>query len=160
MSTWVFQTQRTFPYSYFPETTSRNGRGAGLSKKQLPQTQQHILWSHARRNWICDLVQGQGPKMRHHSLWCPEFDEILTSFLSRYSWKPLWRIYQGYGHSLGTTNTGHICQVQKQQPQQNQILKPGNSVTKKWEPKGRYRSSDGKLGLQKTPSEMWQQPAK
>lgn len=90
-----------FPYSYLPETTSRNRRGVGLSKQHPPQTQECILWSHAHMNWICDLVQGQGPKMRHNSLWFPEFHEVLTSFLSRYSWKPLWKVYHSYGHSLG-----------------------------------------------------------
>lgn len=125
------QTQRMFPYSYFPETTCRNRKGARLSEKQPPQTRECILQSRAHMNWICDIVQGQGPKMGHHSLWFPEFDEVLTSFLGIYSWKPLWSIYQGYGHSLGDYEHRARLSSTKAAATQNQILKSGNSITKK-----------------------------
>lgn len=56
-----------------------------------------------------------------------EFDEVLTSFLGRYSWKPLWRIYQSYGHSLGNQK----CWACLSSTKAAATAKPENIITKK-----------------------------
>lgn len=152
----TFQTQRMVPYSYFPKTTFRNGREVGLSKKQPPNTQEHILCSHAHVNWICGLVQGQGPKMRHHSFRFPEFNwpvssvDIADSLCEEFTrvMDILWGL-QTLGVSVKHKSSSHS-------KSRSQSLETALQINE--EPKGRYRSSSGKLCLQKPPSETWQQP--
>lgn len=86
---------KNIPFLLFPWNYLQKWEKSGIVQ-EAASTKLRNTFSEGTLTWTGDLVQCQDLKMSFS-----EFSEVLTSSLSRYSWKPLWRIYQSYGHSLG-----------------------------------------------------------